>query len=63
MINMSYCRFQNTRQALRECHEAMSDAPSPKLFAAQLSSEERQALRHMVYLMSDMLEFCEEFED
>lgn len=25
MINMSYCRFENTYNALKECYEAMDD--------------------------------------
>lgn len=28
-MNMSYCRFENTVQALKECYDAMDDELSP----------------------------------
>jgi len=42
MGNMSYCRFQNTLQDLRDCHENMDNGG--------LSDEEKQARRSLLKL-------------
>ena len=43
MANMSYCRFQNTLNDLRDCYDAMGDIDG-------LSDEERKAFERMVKL-------------
>ena len=42
MSNMSYCRFQNTLQDLRDCYESMDDK--------DLSDEEKRARRSLLKL-------------
>ena len=47
MSNMSHCRFQNTLDDLRDCHEALSDSLDP---LAELSEEEAKAARILIKL-------------
>ena len=42
MANMSYCRFQNALQDLRDCYENMDDS--------DLSDEEKRARRSLLKL-------------
>lgn len=42
MSNMSYCRFRNTLQDLRDCYENMDDT--------DLSAEEKRARRALLKL-------------
>ena len=52
-MNMSYCRFQNTLEALRECSDALaeSDASDP---TQELSDEERKAARRLFKLCGEL---------
>ena len=54
MANMSYCRFQNTLNELRDCaaalDEQMNDESVPKL-----SDDERYAALVMMEVMANML--------
>ncbi len=43
MANMSYCRFQNTLEDLRDCYDAMYDIDG-------LNDEEKKAFESMVEL-------------
>lgn len=53
-INMSYCRFQNTLEALKECRDALYDAgPDP---FAELSKEEARAARWLIAAAPELLE-------
>ena len=54
MANMSYCRFQNTSQDLRDCAVEMEEAYT--LSDMDLSSEELEAMKWM-------RELCERFLD
>jgi len=58
-INMSYCRFENTLAALRECSQTLEDkGPDP---LAQLSRDEAQAARKLFELCADLAEaYCED---
>ena len=47
-INMSYCRFQNTLIALRECKDAIAEADA-NLFEG-LSEEEHKAAIKLIRL-------------
>lgn len=42
MSNMSYCRFRNTLQDLRDCYDSMDDEP--------LSEEEKLARRALILM-------------
>ena len=55
-INMSYCRFENTLAALRECSQTLEDkGPDP---LAQLSRDEA---RKLFELCADLAEaYCED---
>ena len=52
MSNMSYCRFQNTFQDLRDCVQEMDDAYNIK--DMELSEDEARA-------MKQMYSWCERF--
>ena len=47
MANMSYCRFQNTLQDLRDCYNALIDDQ-------ELSDEELRAKNKLVELCQDI---------
>lgn len=51
MINMSYCRFENTYKALEECFAALDGGEGLK----DASYEEQEAFRQ---LFTEFLEFC-----
>ena len=44
MINMSYCRFENTLAALLECRDALAESCNP---LGQLSESEKTAARQL----------------
>lgn len=46
-INMSYCRWQNTLQALQECYESTYEDFDPR---SRLSDEEKKAFDALVKL-------------
>ena len=48
MINMSYCRFENTFKAMVECYDALAEEGPP-----EESDTEMQAF-------SDMLDMCKD---
>lgn len=54
MANMSYCRFENTRNDLQDCVRALEDAYD--LDDLDLSASEEHS-------MNAMLELCQEFLD
>lgn len=45
MSNMSYCRFQNTLDDLRDCETAIEELQNPK---EELSAEEYAAYRALI---------------
>lgn len=47
MSNMSYCRFQNTLQDLRDCYEAGVDG---------LSEDEKKAAKRLIKLCQKMVD-------
>lgn len=51
-MNMSYCRFQNTKKDLNDCLTALNEGN-------RLSGKELEACREM---FESFLEFCEENE-
>lgn len=51
MVNMSYCRFQNTLAAIKECDE-LFEADADMI--AELSEDEFRALKRMVSLLEDI---------
>ena len=60
MINMSYCRFQNTLQALKECSDAL-DGLCGEL--GELSAEERRAAIQLVRTCDAMArDYCDAME-
>jgi hypothetical protein len=50
-MNMSYCRFENTLAALRECDEAMAESVNP---LGELSESERKAAKRLLKLCREM---------
>ena len=52
-MNMSYCRFQNTLEALRECVDALDEIYHD---IEKLDSDERHAALQLAYL-------CQQFAD
>lgn len=67
MANMSYCRFQNTSQDLRDCVNEMEDAYN--LQDMDLSADEARAQKHMYELCERFIEsfnrlhFADNMED
>ena len=51
MSNMSYCRFQNTLEALRECRDALSENLDT---LSSLSEEERSAAAQLFRLCKEL---------
>lgn len=61
MSNMSYCRFRNTLQDLRDCKEAMSDMTENDTMDT-LSPEEYAAMKALVRMAEEIKEeFGEQF--
>lgn len=56
MANMSYCRFQNTLQDLRDCYEHMDEEE-------ELSKDERQAREWLIELCVDIANEFGEFDE
>lgn len=52
-MNMSYCRFENTLAALRECDEAMAESMNP---LDDLSDSEKAAAKRLLKLCREMSE-------
>ncbi len=52
MGNMSYCRFQNTLDDLRDCHEHMDDVDSHSLGSDEVAAR-RALIRICVEIASD----------
>jgi len=61
MANMSYCRFQNTVQDLRDCVTVVEDAYD--FDDLGLGSEEQQALTRMRMLCQDFVDACDRLEE
>ena len=61
MANMSYCRFQNTSQDLRDCVVEMDE--SYTLSDMDLSSEELEAMKWMRELCERFLDNMERLEN
>ena len=51
MSNMSYCRFQNTADDLRECYDWLTENDPSKL-----SEDERKAFKRLVHLCQLIVE-------
>lgn len=49
-MNMSYCRFQNTLQDLRDCQTALADNGPD-----DLSPEERRAAKRLIELCCEVV--------
>jgi len=55
MSNMSYCRFQNTLNDLRDCQEHLDD---------ELSEDEQEAKEKLLDICKDIaLDYCNCVED
>lgn len=53
MANMGYCRFRNTLKDLQDCEHYLSNDGPPE------SPEEQLALKKMVQLARDLVEWAE----
>lgn len=61
MSNMSYCRFQNTVQDLKDCVDALYDIDGN---LAELSKEEQRAASQLLVLCGQLyLDFIEGTEE
>ena len=54
-MNMSYCRFYNTLQDLRECYNYIDDS--------DLSPEEEQARKKLIELCKEIAELFEDEDE
>jgi hypothetical protein len=60
MINMSYCRFENTKLALEECLESLCDTDGT---LNHLATEERKAANELVKLCREFADNCGDDDD
>ena len=60
MTNMSYCRFQNTLEDLRDCAEYILSGEDDD--GEELSREEERARQHMIKLIRKLAVELEEQE-
>lgn len=51
MSNMSYCRFENTLQDLRDCNDHLSDVDSPD---NEMSEYEQKARKRLIRLCHEI---------
>ncbi|MEK7426311.1 hypothetical protein [Methylibium sp.] len=51
MGNMSYCRFQNTLEDLRECHDALSEMGD---FEKELGEDEAKAAKRLLKICREL---------
>lgn len=58
MANMSYCRFENTSNDLRDCIDAMQEAFDDNISLEQFKEDIGKYER---YAFQQMLEYCENF--
>lgn len=54
-MNMSYCRFRNTEQDLRDCINHLDPELRENWEDEELSMEEEKAARRMISMMVDFL--------
>lgn len=60
MINMSYCRFENTLLDLRDCQEALIAIDGD---LGQLSDTEKRAAHHLIEVCRDIVNDFGEQDD
>ena len=61
MVNMSYCRFENTARDLEDCLEAMCEIDFDR---ENLSSYEKRGYDRLLELCKNIAcDFCDCFED
>ena len=58
MSNMSYCRFENTLQDLRDCYDALCEG----INKSELSEYEQRALPELLELCKSIASEFEDFE-
>jgi endonuclease III len=62
MGNMSYCRFENTLEDLRDCKDALDEGALNNVMG--VSGFEREAMRNLIALCQDIAdEYGEDTED
>lgn len=62
MPNMSYCRFRNTLQDLRDCYDNMNEIEETKEEASRYDSETK-AKQRLIQLCKDIAEtYADEIE-
>ena len=62
MPNMSYCKFQNTIDAMIDCNESLTDFIENEGDLSDVSEEEREAMEKMHYMAKEMVLAFEELE-
>lgn len=60
MANMSYCRFQNTYQDLKDCEQELQEHGSTNSLKESLSSEEFRAFKDLVHTCSSIISMAED---
>lgn len=53
MANMSYCRWENTANDLRDCMNSLTDVYDINEWFAELSEYEQQGFRRVMSLVKD----------
>ena len=60
MANMSYCRFRNTLDALRDCRDALSEMSD---WENELGKEESAAAKRLLLMCRDLADNYTELAD
>jgi hypothetical protein len=60
VMNMSYCRFENTLEALKDCRDALTAAGGWDSLMREASEYEKQAMLSMGGLCEEVVEIFKE---
>ena len=60
-MNMSYCKFQNTRTDLQDCTYTLDELLNDGTEEPDLSPEELQAMKNMIDIAGEFIEYAETY--
>ena len=60
-MNMSYCKFQNTRTDLQDCTYTLDELLNDGTEEPGLSPEELQAMKNMIDIAGEFIDYAETY--
>jgi len=60
-MNMSYCKFRNTRTDLQDCTYTLDELLNDGTEEPDLSPEELQAMKNMIDIAGEFIEYAETY--